>query len=338
MAFIFKVQTRNFVCGIRRSFAFTMKKILSVWYTATPGWTPKFGKVWKTRCQNGATRANIWRCFLVSWDDKYLWVMGSNNRHELYFCSKLLCFSSIHCFFGQIRYLNIRHDRTLTSSPLMFNWSERCRETREREPAHTGWCLIIQPQKFPRYFEIESYQNWFTSLFQQRWSLWCSAVSFGYISFITFWQFVCITSFYLSLTAILTSHFSNITYFRKQQQQHKPMKYYEILPTHTETPCNTTRKIANLYIEFNCHFLTLQKKFHYFWTGVYLSNSMKINLICIELKILFPAQLTVMVPINLPMHNTDQSTRLQLKKTHKTPHRSPSRSSSGDLLWVFGRK
>ena len=38
------------------------------------------------------------------------------------------------------------------------------------------------------------------------------------------------------------------------------MKYYEILPTHTEIPRNTTRKIANLYIEFNCHFLTLQKK------------------------------------------------------------------------------
>ena len=50
------------------------------------------------------------------------------------------------------------------------------------------------------------------------------------------------------------------------------MKYYEILPTHTETPRNTTRKIANLYIEFNYHFLTLQKKFHYFWTGVYLRN------------------------------------------------------------------
>ena len=93
---------------------------------------------------------------------------------------------------------------------------------------------------------------------------------FGYISFITFWQFVCITSFYLSLNAILTSHFSNITYFRQQQQQNKPMKYYEILPTHTETPRNTTRKIANLYIEFNCHFLTLQKKSHYFWTGVFI--------------------------------------------------------------------
>ena len=38
------------------------------------------------------------------------------------------------------------------------------------------------------------------------------------------------------------------------------MKYYEILSTHTETPRNTTRKIANLYIEFNYHFLTLQKK------------------------------------------------------------------------------
>ena len=148
MAFIFKVQTGNFVCGIRRSFAFTMENILSVWYTATPGWTSKFGKVWKTRCQNAATRANIWRCFLVSWDDKYLSVMGSNNRHELYFCSKLLCFSSVHCFFGQIRYLNIRHDRTLTSSPLMLKCSERCRETRNREPAHTGWCLVIQPRKF----------------------------------------------------------------------------------------------------------------------------------------------------------------------------------------------
>ena len=99
MVFIFKVQTWNFVCGIRRSFALTMENILSVWCTATPGWTSKFGKVWKTRCQNAATRAIIWRCFLVSWDDKYLWVMVSNNRHELYFCSKLLCFSSIHCFF-----------------------------------------------------------------------------------------------------------------------------------------------------------------------------------------------------------------------------------------------
>ena len=38
------------------------------------------------------------------------------------------------------------------------------------------------------------------------------------------------------------------------------MKYYEILPTRTDTPRNTTRKITNLYIEFNYDFLTLQKK------------------------------------------------------------------------------
>ena len=101
MAVIFKVQTWSFVCGIRRPFAFTLENILSVWYTATPGWTSKFGKVWKTHCQNATTRANIWRCFLASWDDTYLWVMVSNNRHELYFCSKLLWLSSIHCFLAK---------------------------------------------------------------------------------------------------------------------------------------------------------------------------------------------------------------------------------------------
>ena len=133
IAFIVKLQIWNFVCGIRRSFAFTMENFLSVWYTATPGWTSKFGKVWKTRCQNAATRANIWRCFLVLWEDKYLWVMGSKNRPESYFCIKLLCFSSIHCFFGQIRYQNIRHDRTLTSSPLMLKCSERWRASGTQE-------------------------------------------------------------------------------------------------------------------------------------------------------------------------------------------------------------
>ena len=217
-----------------------MENILSAWYTATPGWTSEFGKVWKTRCQNAATRANIWRCFLVSCDDKYLRVMVSNNRHKLYFCSKLLCFSSIRWFFFLPN--TVSKYQTWRNSYLMLKCRERCRETQEREPAHTGWCLVIQPQKFPRYFEIGSQQNWLTSLFLQRWSLWCSAVSFGYISFITFWLFVCITSFYLSLTVILTSHFSNIIYFRQQQQQNKPMKYFEILPTHTETPRNTTRK------------------------------------------------------------------------------------------------
>ena len=156
MVFIFKVQTWNFVCGIRRSFSFTMETILSVWYTATPGWTSKFGMVWKTRCQNAATRANIWRCFLVhEMTNTYEWWSAIIDTNYI-FVANYYAFSSIHCFFGQIRYLNIRHERTLTSSLLMLKCSERCRETQEREPAHTGWCLVIQPQKIPRYFEIGS--------------------------------------------------------------------------------------------------------------------------------------------------------------------------------------
>ena len=186
--------------------------------------------------------------------------MGSNDRHKLYFCSKLLCFSSMYCFFGQIRYLNIRHERTLTLPPLMLKCSERCRETQEREPAHTGWCLVIQPHKFPRYFEIDLPPELIYLLISAAMVSMMFRRLIWIHFFITLGLFVCITSFYLSLTVILTSHFSNITYFRQQQQQNKPMKYYEILPTHTETPCNTTRKIANLCIEFNYHFLTLPKK------------------------------------------------------------------------------
>ena len=55
--------------------------------------------------------------------------------------------------------------------------------------------------------------------------------------------------------------FFNFSYFRQQQQQNKSMKDYEILPTQTKTPRNTTRKIANIYIEFNYHFFDIAKKF-----------------------------------------------------------------------------
>ena len=87
-----------------------------------------------------------------------------------------------------------------------------------------------------------------------------------------FYHFLAIRLYHEFLSQ-LNCHFSNITYFRQQQQQNKPMRYYEILPTHTETPRYTTRKIANLYIEFNYHFLTLQKKSHYFWTEVYICRN-----------------------------------------------------------------
>ena len=157
MLFIFKVQTWNFVCGIRRSFAFTMENILSVWYTATPGWTFKFGRVWKNalskRCNTGKYMA-MFSCFM-RWqilDEWWAAIIDTNYIFVAYYYA----FPVYIVFFGQIRYLNIRHERTLTSSPLMLKCSERCRETQEREPANTGWCQVIQPQKFPRYFEIRS--------------------------------------------------------------------------------------------------------------------------------------------------------------------------------------
>ena len=78
------------------------------------------------------------------------------------------------------------------------------------------------------------------------------------------------------LTVILTSHFSNITYCRQQPQQNKPMKYYEILPTHTETPRNATRKIANLYIEFNYHFLTFPKEIPFLLNRSVYDNKLSI--------------------------------------------------------------
>ena len=68
-------------------------------------------------------------------------------------------------------------------------------------------------------------------------------------------------SFYISLSVNLTSHFSNFGYFRRLQIPNAQTKYYEIVPAHTKTPRNTTRKIANRYFEIKYHFLTLRKKF-----------------------------------------------------------------------------
>ena len=69
------------------------------------------------------------------------------------------------------------------------------------------------------------------------------------------------------------------------------MKYYEILPTHTETPRNTTREIANICIEFNYHFLTLQKKnpitFEQECTIVHPMSLAPVNRVIIFFNILF---------------------------------------------------
>ena len=65
--------------------------------------------------------------------------------------------------------------------------------------------------------------------------------------------------FNICLSVNQTSHFSNFAHFRQLQIPNARTKYYEILPTHTETPHNTNHKIAYRYFEFRYHFVTLQK-------------------------------------------------------------------------------
>ena len=61
------------------------------------------------------------------------------NTYERFFCYNwdIRLFHHI-LFSGQIRYLNIKHELALTTSPFMLICNERCRRTQEREPAHTG--------------------------------------------------------------------------------------------------------------------------------------------------------------------------------------------------------
>ena len=67
--------------------------------------------------------------------------------------------------------------------------------------------------------------------------------------------------FCISLSVNQTSHFSNFADFRQLQIPNAQTKYYEHLPAYTKTPQNATRKIANWYFEFKCHFLALQTNF-----------------------------------------------------------------------------
>ena len=83
---------------------------------------------------------------------------------------------------------------------------------------------------------------------------------------------------FLSLSADLTSHFSNFADFRQLQILNARTKYYEILPAHTKTPHDTTHKITNRYFEFKYHFSTLQKKFR-------LLLNKGVHLVCLSLLI-----------------------------------------------------
>ena len=79
----------------------------------------------------------------------------------------------------------------------------------------------------------------------------------------------------VSLSAvILTLDFSNFDDFRQLQIPNAKTitEYYVISTFDTETPYDTTHKIANWYIEFEYHLLALQKNSDYFWTRVYINN------------------------------------------------------------------
>ena len=52
---------------------------------------------------------------------------------------------------------------------------------------------------------------------------------------VTFWSFVCITSFHRSLSVISTQHLSNIVDYKQLQIRSASTKYYEMLRSYTET-------------------------------------------------------------------------------------------------------
>ena len=151
MVFIFKVETWNFVCDIKRSFAFTMENILSADIPPRLGEHPNLVRLEKRAVktlQHGQIYGDVF--LFHEMKNTYEWWSAIIDTNYI-FVANYYAFP-VYIFFGQIRYLNIRHERTLTLSPLMLKCSERCRETQGREPAHTGWCLVIQPPKISTIF------------------------------------------------------------------------------------------------------------------------------------------------------------------------------------------
>ena len=69
--------------------------------------------------------------------------------------------------------------------------------------------------------------------------------------------------FCLSLSVILTPHFSNFAEFRQLLLPNVQTKYYEILSAHIKTHHNTTDKIAN-----RISISDIAKQSDYFWAMV----------------------------------------------------------------------
>ena len=96
------------------------------------------------------------------------------------------------------------------------------------------------------------------------------SILFHRLMWANFFYYILDIRFYFSLSVKSTSHFSTLSDFRQLQIPHAQTKYYEILPAHSKTPHDTTRKIVNRCFELKYHISTLKKKPDYFWTRVYM--------------------------------------------------------------------
>ena len=74
-------------------------------------------------------------------------------------------------------------------------------------------------------------QNWFTSRFLRRCSLWCSTDSCGQIYFITFWTFVFISA-HLSIKHHIFRTLLTLDKRRYQAREWNIMKFYLLIPKH----------------------------------------------------------------------------------------------------------
>ena len=101
-----------------------------------------------------------------------------------------------------------------------------------------------------------------------QYSLWYSTESEYQISFITFWIFLRITSFYRGLSAILTSHFSNSADLWPQIPN-ASTKHYKLVPAHAEKPYNVMQNTGNRDILYLKNTFQHCKNSHYLWIRVY---------------------------------------------------------------------
>ena len=163
----------------------------------------------------------------------------------------------------------------------MLICNEPCRRTQAREPAHAGWCLVIQRYQIYQYFEVGPRQNLIISRFQ-RCSLWCSTDSCGQISFITFWIFVSISAYLWILHSTFLTLLS-LDNYRYQTHKRNIMKFYLPIPRHLIIKL---KKLQIDILNLSTTFWHCKKNSNYFWTRVYNTQLQTIDVQPIMLHIL----------------------------------------------------